>query len=116
LAVVVGLLWPAAGFAQDWRNSDQGPGPAHPYGRPGPPAPRGPPALRPGGRPYRPSYGRWSPGQILPPNAGAVVIADYQQFHLRRPPQGYSWLQCDGDFVLANAAGLIFEVIPGGAR
>ncbi len=53
---------------------------------------------------------------MLPPSAGAVVIADYQQFHLRRPPRGFSWVQCDGDFVLINAAGLIFEVIPGGAR
>jgi Ni/Co efflux regulator RcnB len=67
-------------------------------------------------RPYKPAYGRWSPGQVLPPTADAVVIADYQQFHLRRPPRGYTWMQCDGDFILANAAGLIFEVIPGGGR
>jgi Ni/Co efflux regulator RcnB len=45
-----------------------------------------------------------------------VEIADYGQFHLRRPPRGYSWMQCDGDFVLINAAGLIFEVIPAGRR
>jgi Ni/Co efflux regulator RcnB len=112
----VGVLLPAAAFAQDSRPHASGPGPAPSYGRPVLAAPRGPPAPRPGGRPYRPSYGRWSPGQIMPSNAGAVVIADYQRFHLRRPPQGYSWLQCDGDFVLANATGLIFEVIPGGAR
>jgi Ni/Co efflux regulator RcnB len=67
-------------------------------------------------RPYKPSYGRWSPGQVLPPTAGAVVVSDYAQFHLRRPPRGYAWMQCDGDFILANAAGLIFEVIPGGGR
>jgi Ni/Co efflux regulator RcnB len=68
-------------------------------------------------RPYRPRYGRWSPGQILPPDAPAVVITDYERFHLRRPPQGYMWLNCDGDFVLAaSASGLIFEVIPGGGE
>jgi len=54
--------------------------------------------------------------RILPSTAGAVAIADYEQFHLRRPPRGYTWMQCDGDFILANAAGLIFEVIPGGGR
>jgi Ni/Co efflux regulator RcnB len=97
--VVLGLLWPALGLSQPW--------PAHPK-----PAP----ALKSGepGRPYRPRYGRWSPGQVLPPTAGAVVIADYQQFHLRRPPRGYTWMLCDGDYILANAAGLIFEVIPSG--
>jgi Ni/Co efflux regulator RcnB len=96
----VGLIWPAPGFAEAWPHA------------------KAPPASRSGqaGRPYRPSYGKWSPGQVLPPDAGAVEIADYQRFHLRRPPRGYAWMQCDGDFILANAAGLIFEVIPGGGR
>jgi len=105
-------LWPTLATAQD--------GSPHP---PAPvsvrPAPRHAVASpRPEGsdRPYKPSYGRWSPGQILPSTAGAVAIADYEQFHLRRPPRGYTWMQCDGDFILANAAGLIFEVIPGGGR
>jgi Ni/Co efflux regulator RcnB len=94
---MIALVWPALAVAQ---NAVPRP-PAHP--------------TRPD-RPYKPSYGRWSPGQVLSPTAGAVVISDYEQFHLRRPPRGYSWMQCDGDFILANAAGLIFEVIPGGGR
>ena len=112
LAAAVGLLWPVAGLAQDIAAGDQAANLAQLNPRPASPAPR------PGGsdRPYKPSYGRWSPGQVLPPSAGAVAIADYAQFHLRRPPQGYSWMQCDGDFILANDAGLIFEVIPGGGR
>jgi Ni/Co efflux regulator RcnB len=112
VAAAIALLWPALATAQDGGN--HAPTPAA-----GPPAPpHGAPSRRPEGsdRPYKPSYGRWSPGQVLPPTAGAVVISDYEQFHLRRPPRGYTWMQCDGDFILANAAGLIFEVIPGGGR
>jgi Ni/Co efflux regulator RcnB len=98
-AAVIALTWPSLVVGQ--------PAAAHPALKP-----------RPAGsdRPYKPAYGRWSPGQVLPPTADAMVIADYQQFHLRRPPRGYTWMQCDGDFILANAAGLIFEVIPGGGR
>ncbi|HEX4199532.1 MAG TPA: RcnB family protein [Caulobacteraceae bacterium] len=98
---VLGLLWPTLGLAQTW-----------------PPRPEPAPKVKSAepGRPYRPSYGRWSPGQVLPPTAGAVTVTDYERFHLRRPPRGYAWMQCDGDFILANAAGLIFEVIPGGGR
>jgi Ni/Co efflux regulator RcnB len=111
-AAAAGLLWPATGLAQGLAADDQGANLAQANPRPAPPAPR------PGGsdRPYKPSYGRWSPGQILPPDAGAAPIVDYEQFHLRKPPRGYTWMQCDGDFILANAAGLIFEVIPGGGR
>jgi Ni/Co efflux regulator RcnB len=98
IAAVIALGWPTLAIAQ------AAPPNAAPKPRPGP------------DRPYKPSYGRWSPGQVLPPTAGAVVISDYEQFHLRRPPRGYSWMQCDGDFILANAAGLIFEVIPSGGR
>jgi hypothetical protein len=95
---IAALAWPMLCAAQEAT--------AHPP-RPRPLAPD---------RPHRPSYGRWSPGQKLPASAGAVAIVDYEQFHLRRPPRGYGWMQCDGDFILTNAAGLIFEVIPGGGR
>src|ERR1019366_657806 len=63
-AVVGGLLWPFAGFAQDPAAGDQGANLAQPAPRPTAPPPR------PGGsdRPYKPSYGRWSPGQVLPPS------------------------------------------------
>jgi Ni/Co efflux regulator RcnB len=112
VAALIGLLWPAAGLAQDSSPGAQGSSlvQAGPHAAPPAPSPTR------SDRPKRPSYGRWSPGQVLPPSAGAVEIADYEQFHLRRPPRGYSWMQCDGDFVLINAAGLIFEVIPGGGR
>ncbi|HZC16330.1 MAG TPA: RcnB family protein [Caulobacteraceae bacterium] len=97
---IVGLFWPALGLAEAW-----------PHAKPSPAPRSGEP-----GQPRRPSYGKWSPGQVLPPDAGAEVIADYQRFHLRRPPRGYAWMQRDGDFILVNAAGLIFEVIPGDGR
>ena len=110
VAALLGLLWPAAGLAQDSSPGAQGSSLVQAGSH------SAAPVLSPTGsdRPKRPSYGRWWPGQILPPSAGAVEIADYGQFHLRRPPRGYSWMQCDGDFVLINAAGLIFEVIPAG--
>ncbi len=108
-ALAAGLLWPVAGLAQGAAAGDQGAALAQVAARPAPPASRP-------GHPYKPSYGRWSPGQVLPPDAGAVLITDYEPFHLRKPPRGYTWMQCDGDFILTNAAGLIFEVIPGGGR
>ncbi|HXQ12407.1 MAG TPA: RcnB family protein [Caulobacteraceae bacterium] len=79
-----------------------------PHGRPRPPSPDV------GGR-YRPHYGRWWPGQTLPPDAPATVLADPARFHLRPAPPGYTWLLCDGDLMLASSAsGLIVEVIPAG--
>jgi len=76
--------------------------------RPRPPAPSS-------GR-YHPRYGHWWPGQTLPPDAPATVLADPARFHLRPAPPGYIWLLCDGDLLLASgASGLIVEVIPAGA-
>ncbi len=67
-----------------------------------------------GGR-YHPRYGRWWPGQTLPPDAPASVITDPEHYHLRLAPAGYVWLLCDGDLVLASSTSrLIVEVIPGG--
>jgi Ni/Co efflux regulator RcnB len=121
-AILIALTWPAAALA--WGHhlaggwAQAGYDRRHDGGQPGwgpaPPGRPGPPGLD-GERPYRPHYDRWQPGQVLPPSAPAVVITDYGRFHLRQPPRGYQWLQCDGDFVLAaTATGLIFEVIPGG--
>ncbi len=117
-------IWPAASFGWDrdhhgW--DSYGPGPRAgapdwlgPNGRPPPPIGRPPPPRDAYDRPYRPRYGRWWPGQVLPANAPAEIIADYQRFHLRQPSRGYVWLQCDGDFILAaSGTGLIFEVVPG---
>ncbi|HXQ45322.1 MAG TPA: RcnB family protein [Caulobacteraceae bacterium] len=65
---------------------------------------------------YHPHYGRWWPGQTLPPDAPATVLVDPARFHLRPAPPGYAWLLCDGDLLLASSAsGLIVEVIPAGA-
>ncbi len=73
-----------------------------------------PPPPDAGGR-YHPHYGRWWPGQTLPPDAPATVLADPARFHLRPAPPGYIWLLCDGDLMLASSAsGLIVEVIPAG--
>jgi Ni/Co efflux regulator RcnB len=75
------------------------------------PRPLGPSAGR-----YHPHYGRWWPGQTLPADAPATVLADPARFHLRPAPPGYVWLLCDGDLLLASSAsGLIVEVIPAGA-
>ncbi len=123
-AIIVGLLWPALAAAQDWSHHGEGRGPEQTGGRGAAPKPyaaprsHSQPGSRPGGydRPYRPTYGRWAPGQVLPPSAAATVVFDYERFHLRRPPRGYTWLQYDNDFILTNAAGLIFEAIPSGGR
>jgi Ni/Co efflux regulator RcnB len=80
------------------------------------PAPDRPRPLGPSGGRYHPHYGRWWPGQTLPADAPATVLADPARFHLRPAPPGYVWLLCDGDLLLASSAsGLIVEVIPAGA-
>lgn len=80
-----------------------------------PPVRMEPPTRGPYGRDYHPRYGRWAPGQILPPDAPATMVDNPEIFHLRRAPRGYVWLICAGDFILASATtGMIYEVIPGG--
>jgi Ni/Co efflux regulator RcnB len=70
----------------------------------------------PSGARYHPRYGHWWPGQTLPADAPATVVAYPARFHLRPAPPGYVWLLCDGDLMLASSAsGLIVEVIPAGA-
>jgi len=100
-------------------------GPRWPWGPPADPRERmGPPpvVVPPGGpvgerrRYYRPTYGKWWPGQVLPPDAPTVLITDYGRYHLRLPPRGYAWLLCDGDLILAAIGSReIFEVIPYGS-
>ncbi len=41
-------------------------------------------------------------------NRGEKV--DYRQNHLRRPPAGHEWRRIDGNFVLANADGVVVSV------
>jgi len=38
-------------------------------------------------------------------------IDDWQARHLRRPPRGYEWRDIDGQYVLANPDGVIFQVV-----
>jgi hypothetical protein len=82
---------------------------AQPY-QPGPPGP--PPH---GNRPP-PSY----PGSPPPPplawhNGGYYHgnrhYADWQHYHLRRPPQGYQWVQTNNQFLLIQISnGIIIDI------
>ena len=38
-------------------------------------------------------------------------VDDWQGRHLRRPPRGYEWREIDGQYVLANPDGVIFQVV-----
>ena len=39
-------------------------------------------------------------------------VSDWQQHHLRRPPNGYEWRRVDGNFVLAASdTGVIASVV-----
>lgn len=38
-------------------------------------------------------------------------VDDWRARHLRRPPRGYEWRDIDGQYVMANNDGVIFEVI-----
>lgn len=38
-------------------------------------------------------------------------IDDWQARHLRRPPRGYEWRDVDGQYVMANRSGVIFQVV-----
>jgi Ni/Co efflux regulator RcnB len=38
-------------------------------------------------------------------------VADWRTRHLRRPPNGYEWRDVDGQYVLANSDGVIFQVV-----
>jgi Ni/Co efflux regulator RcnB len=39
-------------------------------------------------------------------------IDNWQQYHLRRPPNGYEWRRIDGNFVLgASSTGVVMQVV-----
>lgn len=44
----------------------------------------------------------WSRGQ---------AVSDWQSHHLRRPPAGYEWRMIDGNYVMANSDGVIYQVV-----
>lgn len=38
-------------------------------------------------------------------------VDDWQAHHLRRPPRGHEWREVDGQYVLADPNGVIFQVV-----
>ena len=38
-------------------------------------------------------------------------VDDWQSRRLHRPPKGYEWREVDGQYVLANPDGVIFQVV-----
>jgi Ni/Co efflux regulator RcnB len=38
-------------------------------------------------------------------------VEDWRGHHLRRPPNGYEWRDIDGQYVLGNSDGVIFQVV-----
>jgi Ni/Co efflux regulator RcnB len=73
--------------------------------------PEGPAYQQPG---FQPGFIPWRRGAYLPPAFESNVVANYWQFHLRRPPYGYQWVRVGAEFLLVSAAtGLIFDVIGG---
>jgi Ni/Co efflux regulator RcnB len=60
-------------------------------------------------------YGhRWRQGERIPPayNSRYYVVDDWRGHHLRRPPEGYHWVQNGSDYLLvAIATGVIASII-----
>jgi Ni/Co efflux regulator RcnB len=64
---------------------------------------------------FRPGFTPWRRGSFLPPAYQNYVVGEYWQYHLRRPPYGYHWVQVGGEFLLVSVStGLIFDVVTGG--
>ena len=58
----------------------------------------------------------WRKGYHMPPAdwGRGVRVANWQVYHLRRPPAGYEWRRIDGNFVLgAVSTGVVFSVVVG---
>lgn len=63
---------------------------------------------------FRPGYAPFRRGAVLPPSYQAYVLDNYWQYHLRRPPYGYNWVQVGNQFLLVSSStGLIFDVVSG---
>ena len=41
----------------------------------------------------------------------AQHVDDWKTHHLRHPPSGYEWRDIDGQYVLANGDGVIYQVV-----
>jgi Ni/Co efflux regulator RcnB len=64
---------------------------------------------------FRPGFTPWRRGSFLPPQYQTYEVYDFDRFHLRRPPNGYHWVQVGGEFLLVSVStGLIFDVVQGG--
>jgi Ni/Co efflux regulator RcnB len=75
-------------------------------------APQQPAYENPG---FRPGFTPWRRGSFLPPQYQTYEVYDFDRFHLRRPPNGYHWVQVGGEFLLVSVStGLIFDVVQGG--
>lgn len=50
---------------------------------------------------YRMNHDDWSRGEQV----------DWQAHHLRHPPAGYEWRMIDGNYVCANADGVVYTTV-----
>jgi hypothetical protein len=51
-------------------------------------------------------------GDMLPEAYRDQVVADYERWHLRRPPSGYAWYRVGNQFVMASmTTGIIFDIV-----
>lgn len=63
---------------------------------------------------YRPGFTPWRRGAFLPSQYHGYVVQDFDRYHLRRPPYGYSWIQAGDQFLLVSmSTGQIFDVVTG---
>ena len=59
-------------------------------------------------------HDEWRNGYHMPHEQweSARKIDDWRAYHLQAPPSGYEWRYADGYYILANADGVIFTVVP----
>lgn len=61
----------------------------------------------------RRAYNRWVRGQYLPSEYryNRYIVADYDRYHLRRPPVGYNWYRADDNYILVRRDNNLIEDI-----
>lgn len=105
--MVVGSLGVAPAYAQRWNDRDHNGYTENGRWHYGP--------MPAGHRNARPGYHAWRRGERLPSyyRSRYVVVNDWNNRHLRRPPRGYHYVRDDrGDILLvAVATGLIASII-----
>ena len=61
---------------------------------------------------FRPGFTPWRRGAYLPPEYQTFELDEYWNYHLRRPPLGYHWVQVGDEYLLVSVStGLIFDVV-----